>query len=317
MTEADGAPRGFDRWLAESRTWAERALEACLDERLGAGAHVLRSATVPDPQPASGLERLNAALRYAVLGAGKRVRPALVRLACRAHGGSDAAAAPAAVAVELVHAYSLVHDDLPCMDDDDLRRGRPTVHRAYDEATAVLVGDGLQTLAFEHLARRGGPRAAEAIVALAVGAGPAGMVGGQALDLAAEGVATDVAGARQIHLLKTAALLGASAELGALAAGAGAAQRAACRAFGVQLGLLFQAVDDLLDVTGDAATLGKTPGKDVAEGKGTVVAALGLAGARRVAEELAAAARAAGRSAGLDSDGYASGFVERMLARRA
>jgi geranylgeranyl pyrophosphate synthase len=287
----------LDAWLSDSRTWAESALARCLD-----------SADIGPP-------RLAEALRYAVFGDGKRVRPALVRLACNAHGGSDAAAAPSAVAVELVHAYSLVHDDLPCMDDDDLRRGRPTVHVAYDEATAVLVGDGLQALAFGHLAQHGGPRAAEAIVLLAAAAGPAGMVGGQALDLAAEGQPIDAAGARAIHLGKTAALLGASAELGALAGGAGVAARAAARAFGVQLGLLFQAVDDVLDVTGDAATLGKTPGKDVAGGKGTVVAALGLDGARRAAQDLATSALEAGRAAGLDREGLVTGFVARMLAR--
>jgi geranylgeranyl pyrophosphate synthase len=287
----------FDTWLAESRAWAERALRGCLD--------------VAELGP----PRLAEALRYAVLGDGKRVRPTLVRLACGAHGGSDAAAAPAAVAVELVHAYSLVHDDLPCMDDDDLRRGRPTVHVEYDEATAVLVGDGLQALAFNHLAQHGGPRAAEAVALLAFAAGPAGMVGGQALDLASEGQPIDAAGARAIHLGKTAALLGASAELGALAANAGRATRAACRNFGVELGLLFQAVDDVLDATSDAATLGKTPGKDLAEGKGTVVAALGLDGARRAAQELAESALAAGRAAGLDGCGLVSSFVARMLAR--
>ncbi len=287
----------FERWLAESRDFAERALVACLDSA--------------DLGPA----RLAEALRYAVLGDGKRVRPTLVRLACHAHGGSDAAAAPAAVALELVHAYSLVHDDLPCMDDDDLRRGRPTVHIAFDEATAVLVGDGLQALAFGHLARHGGPRAAEAVAVLAAAAGPGGMVGGQALDLAAEGQPIDAAGARAIHLGKTAALLGAAAELGALAAGAGRATRAACRAFGCELGLLFQAVDDVLDETGDAASLGKTPGKDRAEGKGTVVAALGLPGAVETARALADSALALGRSAGLDRDGLVTGLVERLRAR--
>ena len=189
------------------------------------------------------------------------------------------------------------------------------MHIAFDEATAVLVGDGLQALAFGHLARNGGPRAAEAVALLSAAAGPRGMVGGQALDLAAEGQPIDAAGARAIHLGKTAALLGAAAELGALAAGAGRATRAACRAFGCELGLLFQAVDDVLDETGDAASLGKTPGKDRADGKGTVVAARGLPGAVETARALADSALALGRSAGLDGDGLVTGLVERLRAR--
>jgi len=306
----------FTTWLADTGAWIEAALADAL------------AGDPPSANPRDSTSiltvakaRLDEALRYAVLGGGKRIRPALVRLACSAHGGSDAAAAPAAVAVELIHAYSLVHDDLPCMDDDALRRGRPTVHIAFDEALAVLVGDGLQALAFEHLARRGGPRAAEAVALLAAAAGPSGMVAGQALDLAAEGQRIDATEAEAIHRWKTAALLGASAELGALAAGAGVATRAACRDFGMELGLLFQAVDDLLDVTGDAATLGKTPGKDDAEGKATVVRALGLEGARRAADTLAARATESGRRAGLDipgpfGPGLASALVARLLERR-
>ena len=203
----------IEDWLKESRAWAADALQHALVVAQGANGD------------GGGSGQLHEAMSYAVLGPGKRIRPALVRLCCSEMGGSDTAAAPAAVAVELIHAYSLVHDDLPCMDDDDLRRGRATVHKVWDEATAVLAGDGLQSLAFEHLARCGGPRAAEAVAILARAAGPAGMVAGQALDLAAEHVPTDAAGTRAIHRLKTAALLGASAELGALAAGVGRGPR--------------------------------------------------------------------------------------------
>jgi geranylgeranyl pyrophosphate synthase len=289
---------GLDDGLSSTRDWVEDELE----RRLAA------SRETP--------ERLAEALRYALLGGGKRLRPALVRLACRELGGRDEDALAPAAAVEMLHTYSLVHDDLPCMDDDDLRRGRPTCHRVFGEAVAVLVGDALQCLAFEALADCG-PRCRDMVAVLARGAGPEGMVGGQALDLEAEGL--DHGGedrVRRIHERKTAALIAASLELGALAADPTPEQRRAMRAFGQSLGLCFQAVDDLLDVTGDAAALGKTPGKDARARKATLVSALGLEGARREAERLAREALDAARAAGCAADGLVAALIHRVLERR-
>jgi geranylgeranyl pyrophosphate synthase len=239
-------------------------------------------------------------MRYALLGGGKRLRPALARQVCLELGGDEDAAARPALALELVHTYSLVHDDLPAMDDDDLRRGRPTVHVAFDEATAILVGDALLTLAFEVLAGDEPQRAREHARVLARAAGARGMVGGQVLDLsleadgarrrAVEAQPSTLRALADMHRRKTAALFAAACEMGAIAAGR-AELRPGSAAFGEALGCLFQAVDDLLDVTGDAATLGKTPGKDAALERVTLVAALGLSGARRHAETLAEEAR--------------------------
>ena len=284
-------------WLEGTRAWAEAALEEVL-------------ATLD-----TGPLRHGQAIRYALLGPGKRVRPALVRMACRHLGGDDAAAAPPAAAVEMVHAYSLVHDDLPAMDDDDLRRGRPTCHVAFGEAEAILVGDSLQAMAFEWLALRGGERAAELTAVLARGAGPAGMVGGQSLDLAGREGEAGAERVREIHTMKTAALLGAAAEMGAVAAGAGSGARGAMRAYGQALGQCFQAVDDVLDVTGDAAILGKTPGKDGADDKATLVVALGMGGARAEAERRAQEARAFAREAGCGEDSRAFALVDLVLGR--
>jgi geranylgeranyl pyrophosphate synthase len=260
-------------------------------------------------------------MHYALFGGGKRLRPALVRLFTRELGGSDREAEAPAAAIELVHTYSLVHDDLPAMDDDALRRGRPTVHVAFDEATAILVGDALLTLAFEVLGTAGGERAGEQALVLARAAGARGMVGGQVLDLTLER-----AGAAapelllDMHARKTAALFGAACELGALASGARGAERsvrARSADFGRSLGLLFQAVDDLLDVTGDAATLGKTPGKDAALARATLVSVLGLERARQRAGELAAEARRAARELASGPGERAQELVEFVLARRA
>ncbi|MEE8467534.1 MAG: farnesyl diphosphate synthase [Planctomycetota bacterium] len=285
-------------WLEETRVWAEVQLEAAL-------AGVER-----------GPARHTEALRYALFSPGKRLRPALVRLVCEHLGGTDEQAGPAAAAVEMIHTYSLVHDDLPCMDDDDLRRGRPTCHKVYGDAEAVLVGDSLQALAFEWLALRGGPRAAQQVAVLAASCGLAGLVGGQSLDLASDGSARfGVEEVREIHSLKTAALVSAAVDLGALAAGAGESQRVSMRAFGRALGLCFQAVDDILDVTGDAASLGKTPGKDAAGGKATLVASLGLEGARAEARHRAQAARACATQAGCGEDSLALALVDHFLAR--
>ena len=247
----------------------QRRIEAALDARLPA-------ANAPPT-------RLHEAMRYVVLGAGKRVRPVLVYAAGEAVGASlDALDAPAC-AVELVHAYSLVHDDLPAMDDDDLRRGRPTCHRAYDEATAVLVGDALQTLAFEALSADLADAAMRLamVQTLAVASGSRGMAGGQALDLAAVGRELTVAELEQLHIQKTGALIRASVRLGTLAAPAPdpAAVRSLDR-YGKCIGLAFQIQDDILDVEGDTTLIGKTRGKDAANNKPTYPALLGLAGAR-------------------------------------
>ncbi|MAE76147.1 MAG: hypothetical protein CMJ85_04680 [Planctomycetes bacterium] len=221
---------------------------------------------------------LREAMAHVVLAGGKRLRPALVVMACRFAGGTDAHAWPGACAVELVHVYSLVHDDMPCMDDDDLRRGQPTVHRRWDEATAVLCGDALQALAFEALVTGigDGARAADAVGVLARAAGAAGMVAGQVLDLAGEGGPPTLDLVRTIHERKTAALIAASAELGAVLAGADQAVRSVLRQYGQGLGLAFQIVDDCLDETASAEDLGKTVGKDREAGKLTWPACVGV-----------------------------------------
>jgi farnesyl diphosphate synthase len=258
----------IEDWLKESRAWAERELERAL------------------PPPLAHPKLIHEAMRYPIFGGGKRLRPALVRLMCAHFGGRDEEAAPAAVAIECVHTYSLVHDDLPCMDDDDLRRGRPTCHKVYGEAMAVLAGDGLLTLAFLVLARSGA-KGGELCAILGEGAGSAGMVGGQVLDLEPDARAITRERVEDIHRLKTAALIASATEMGACAAGADRRGRELAQEYGMALGRCFQAVDDVLDVTGDAATLGKTPGKDAHHGKPTLVAALGLEGAREEARRLA------------------------------
>ncbi|MFP4616496.1 MAG: polyprenyl synthetase family protein, partial [Thiohalorhabdus sp.] len=229
---------------------------------------------------------LGGALRYAVLGSGKRLRPILVLAGCEAVGGdADPALAPAA-AVECIHAYSLVHDDLPALDNDDLRRGQPTTHKAFDEATAVLVGDALQTLAFQAIADAGGldvPTRLEMTRRLAHAAGHAGMVGGQALDLAQEDRAIGLEDLQRIHRLKTGALLRTSVELGALAGAADRETVDALGAYGRHIGLAFQITDDVLDVEGDTAALGKTAGADAEHRKATYPALLGLEESKRLA----------------------------------
>jgi geranylgeranyl diphosphate synthase, type II len=223
-------------------------------------------------------EDLREAIRYALLAPGKRLRPRLVLLAVEACGGTAAVALPAACAVEMVHAYSLVHDDLPAMDDDDLRRGRPTCHKVYGEATAILVGDALLARAFEVLAEEIQPadRAARCCAILGRTAGATALVGGQAADLAGEIVETDVEGLESIHRRKTGALIAAALQLGGVAAGATAAQLAALEQYGRHLGLAFQITDDLLDVAGDQAAVGKRLAKDAARGKATYPSLLGV-----------------------------------------
>ena len=242
-------------------------------------------------------ERLSDAMRYAVLDGGKRLRPLLVLAACEAVRGNPEAALRAACAVELIHAYSLVHDDMPCMDNDVLRRGKPTVHVKFGEAGALLAGDALQALAFELLAPEGD--AVPAIVQarlcrlLARAAGHEGMAGGQAIDLASVGLALDESALRRMHRMKTGALLQGSVMMDVACGEAPATAQDALRNYGAALGLAFQVVDDMLDVTQDSATLGKTAGKDAAQSKPTYVSLMGLAGARAHADDLLAQALAA------------------------
>ena len=271
------APSGFDDWLHAFRQQVESRLSATLDRQL---------ADVPP--------RLAEAIRHATLDGGKRLRPALVFLGSLAgHPWPETederfdSLWPAAVAVELIHVYSLVHDDLPSMDDDDLRRGRPTLHRAFDEATAILAGDALQALAFGELAASD----AEPAVRLdwnrrlARAAGPVGMVGGQAIDLSLAGQASDhrpdLATLADLHDRKTGALIRASLGLGARWAGLSPRESRLVEEFGRLLGRAFQIQDDILDVTGSTETLGKTAGKDAAADKCSYVTIAGLEGARR------------------------------------
>lgn len=239
---------------------------------------------------------VTAAMRHAVLGGGKRLRAYLAMEAAALFGVDPAHADRVAAAVECLHAYSLVHDDLPCMDDDDMRRGRPTVHVQWDEATAVLAGDALQTQAFEILAdpatHPDGARRADLCLGLARASGAGGMVLGQALDIAAETAPAplDLPAIERLQAMKTGALIAFSAEAGAVLGGADAPARAALHAFAAEMGLAFQIQDDVLDVTGDAAITGKAVGKDGAAGKATYVSLLGLEGAR--AHARAAVARA-------------------------
>lgn len=271
MTENESPARRVERFMS--------LIEAGLE------AHLPVAAETPG--------RLHEAMRYAVFGGGKRIRPMLCLAACAACGGEPEAAVPAAVALEMVHTYSLVHDDLPAMDDDDLRRGRPSCHRAFDEATAILVGDGLLTEAFAALAAAPGLSAGqrvELVALLASAAGSRGMVGGQQLDLDATGADPTAADAltrlERLHGWKTGALLAGAARAGGIVAGADAAARAALERYGRAIGLAFQIVDDILDATAGSAELGKTAGKDAEAGKLTYVAVLGVGAARGRAEEL-------------------------------
>ena len=245
------------------------------------------------PPVNNGPATLASAMRYAVLGGGKRIRPALAMASAMAVGGRGADALPVAGALEMIHAYSLIHDDLPCMDDDDLRRGRPTVHVRFGEAVAVLAGDALHTLAFATLTSGdASPETRlECVKRLAAAAGPEGMVGGQVLDMEAEGRRPDARELEAIHRGKTGALISASAALGALAGGGSRQQVDALAAFGRELGLVFQIVDDLLDEEQTSARLGKSAGKDRAAGKATYPAVHGIGMARAEATRRAALAR--------------------------
>lgn len=275
------------------------------------------SAWVPADAPAG----LGEAMRYGVLDGGKRLRPLLVLAAAQAVQGEREAALRAACAVELIHAYSLVHDDMPCMDNDVLRRGKPTVHVQFGEAGALLAGDALQALAFELLTPEHSaiPEAVQAALCrqLARAAGAAGMAGGQAIDLASVGQQLDEAQLQRMHQLKTGALLQASVMMGAACQGgaAGAAALAGLSRYGAALGLAFQVVDDILDVTQDSATLGKTAGKDAAHAKPTYVSLLGLTGARQCAQNLHRDALEGLAACGLGNTARLAALADMVLLR--
>lgn len=270
------------------------------------------------PSATSAPQGLHAAMRHGVLNGGKRMRPLLAYATGNAFGADTESMDAAAVAVELVHCYSLVHDDLPAMDDDALRRGQPTVHVAFDEATAILAGDALQSLAFEVLA--GAPqdpaRRVAMLAELAQASGAGGMCGGQALDIAATGQANGIGidALQRLHALKTGALLRAAVRLGAIAAGADEVSRIALDRYADALGLAFQIRDDLLDIEGDAATLGKTAGKDVEQDKATFPALLGIEASRARLAELGGVMNDA--LAGLHADTAALAALGRKVIER-
>jgi len=272
--------------MALDEIFSRRAarLHAALDRALP------DSATIPQRLASARLEQ---AMRYAVLGEGKRMRPQLVYAAGVACGANEGALDAPAVAVELVHAYSLVHDDLPAMDDDALRRGRATVHVAFDEATAILAGDALQALAFETLVEGDGDAALRIalIATLASASGTSGMCGGQALDLAATGGVQTLIELERMHALKTGALIRAAVRMGALCARADDAMLQRLDNYAGALGLAFQIRDDILDVESDSVSLGKTAGKDAAQSKSTYPALLGVDGSRKLLDELGEAMR--------------------------
>lgn len=292
-------PGDLDARLAQNAAAIEALLEALLSDDLA-------------PGEAARPPRLLAAMRHGALGGGKRLRPFLTVETARLLGAPVEQARRAGAAVELLHCYSLVHDDLPAMDDDDLRRGRPTVHKAFDEATAILAGDALLTLAFQVLSDEathpdGGVRAA-LVSTLARASGLGGMVGGQMLDLAAEGRFEEQRGPlseaaiRQLQAMKTGALLAASVEIGARLGRADAGALAALGHYGRALGATFQVADDILDVESDATQMGKATAKDEGKGKGTLIGALGLDGAKRERDRLSEAAIAALAGFGPEAD---------------
>lgn len=281
MTSMAEAAAGSDpgSWQRSRREQVEAALRAAL------------------PDVASEPPSLHLAMRHSLLAGGKRIRPLLAIAAGEACGSEAAAVMPAACALEMVHTYSLIHDDLPAFDDEQLRRGQPTCHVLYGEAVAILAGDALQALAFEHLATAVAPgregAALRATAVLARAAGSLGMCGGQTLDIEAAGNDLSLPQLRRLHAAKTGALLTASVLCGGILAGGGDEQLEALRTYGDAVGLAFQIVDDLLDVQGDAAELGKRPGGDAARGQPTFPALVGLDAARAEAEALRSRATAA------------------------
>ena len=293
----------FSAWMAAQGARVEQALS--------------------DWVPASTPAGLGEAMRYAVLDGGKRLRPLLVLAAAQAAGTLDAPHAEASLragcAVELIHAYSLVHDDMPCMDNDVLRRGKPTVHIAFGQAKALLAGDALQALAFELLVPEGRniPDAIQAKLCrqLALAAGYNGMAGGQAIDLASVGKRLTQPELQQMHKLKTGALLQASVEMGATCARISGKALEALTTYGAALGLAFQVIDDVLDVVADSATLGKTAGKDAADDKPTYVSLMGLEPAKAYANELLAEAQQALAGSGLPETRALAALAD-MVVRR-
>lgn len=300
----------FSDRLGEAARLIETALGLHLDDRQ-------RDHEIARPA------RLMAAMRHGALGGGKRLRPFLVIETAALFGVSAAAALPAAAAIELIHCYSLIHDDLPSMDNDDLRRGQPTVHKAYDEATAILAGDGLLTLAFELLADPAGGTdpaiRADLVLALARASGLAGMVGGQMLDLEAEGRFAAAkrttppwpGDVRRLQAMKTGALLAVAVEMGAILGKATLGQKMSLATYGQALGACFQVADDILDVEASAETMGKATAKDADAGKATLVAAVGLEAARQERDRLSADAISALKRFGPEAD------VLRVAARFA
>jgi geranylgeranyl diphosphate synthase type II len=261
--------------------------------------------------------KLKQSILYSLTAGGKRLRPGLVLECCIACGGSadNRSALAAAVALELIHTFSLVHDDLPAMDDDDLRRGRPTNHKVFGEAMAILAGDAMVTLAFETLAAEADPPLVPALVReLAQAAGPAGMIGGQVLDMAGENQDLPLPQLQQIHRMKTGALLTASCRMGAIAASASDAQLGAITEYGRHLGLAFQIVDDILDVTATPEQLGKATNKDAGSGKNTYPRLIGLEASRAAAREHVDAAVASLASFGPAADGLRA--VARFVTAR-
>jgi len=288
----------FDRWVQASLN----AFEAALDD------------LVPATAPAG----LGEAMRYAVLGGGKRLRPLLVLASCAAVGGDSFAAMRAACAVELIHAYSLVHDDMPCMDDDVMRRGKPTTHVAFGEAQAMLAGDAMQALAFDVLTPDTGiapALQARLCALLARSAGHDGMAGGQAIDLASIGKALDERTLRDMHRRKTGVLLQASVMMGAACGPASTQATQSLSDYGAALGLAFQVVDDILDVTQDSTVLGKTAGKDQDANKPTYVSVLGLGAARHLAQQLRAEAKVALAATGLADVSHLSLLADSVVER--
>jgi len=288
----------FSRWVRERQEDVERALERWVSDESPAG--------------------LGTAMRYAVLDGGKRLRPLLVMAASDAVSGDRACALRAAVAVELIHAYSLVHDDMPCMDNDVLRRGKPTVHVKYGEAQAMLAGDAMQALAFEVLTPDEGmsPQLmATQVRLLARASGHAGMAGGQAIDLASVGRQLDEATLRDMHRRKTGVLLQASVMMGAACGPADATALSALSEYGAAVGLAFQVVDDVLDVTQESHVLGKTAGKDIDQNKPTFVSLLGLQAAQKYAHELRDQAHAALARSGLGQAAYLACLADKIVER--
>ena len=296
--------------LFDLSAWSAQQLDA-IEQAL--------SQWVANPQNGFVPAGLGEAMRYAVLDGGKRLRPLLVMAACEAAGGNAEAALRAACAVELIHAYSLVHDDMPCMDNDVLRRGKPTVHVQFGEAQALLAGDALQALAFELLTPADGSISAPIQAALcrllAKAAGYQGMAGGQAIDLASVGLPLTSEQLHEMHRLKTGALLQASVLMGAACGSASQGAQSALQSYGAAVGLAFQVVDDILDVTADAATLGKTAGKDAAQDKPTFVSLMGLQSSTDYAQQLLAQALASLQASALDNTGALQALADKLVNR--